>query len=240
MRLERARQSFCQPDGAARLHHEAAKEKPVAEEAIARIAEDNGFPSRQAPKAAREPRRKRRVYTTGRNRQFNLKATAETVERFYKMADERKVPLCELMEQALDVLERAGVLRRAAVRKEESHAIGRRQGQSAAHGTRDLPSSGGGGVRLDARAVKAIFPPPTVCISCHERTTQEALQVRATVCQHQHQRLRVTTAGCVRHDAYRIVPVKIFAGTATTYRERPGRPEDAEAARNDPNGLTMA
>jgi hypothetical protein len=29
------------------------------------------------------------VYTTGGNRQFNIKATAETVERFYKMADEK-------------------------------------------------------------------------------------------------------------------------------------------------------
>jgi hypothetical protein len=84
------------------------KEKPVAEEAIARIAEDNGFPSRQAPKTPKEPRRKRRVYTTGRNRQFNIKATPETVERFYKMADERKVPLCELLELALDALERVG------------------------------------------------------------------------------------------------------------------------------------
>ena len=84
------------------------KEKPVAEEAIARIAEENNFPSRQAPKAPKEPRRKRRVYTTGRNRQFNIKVTSETLERFYKMADERHVPLCELLEEALDALERAG------------------------------------------------------------------------------------------------------------------------------------
>jgi hypothetical protein len=84
------------------------KEKPLAEEAIARIAEENNFPSRQAPRA-REPRRKRRVYTTGRNRQFNIKATSETVERFYKMADERKVALCALLEQALDALEKIGV-----------------------------------------------------------------------------------------------------------------------------------
>jgi hypothetical protein len=82
------------------------KDKPMAEEAITRIAEENNFPSRQALKA-REPRRKRRVYTTGRNRQFNIKATSETVERFYKMADERKVALCALLEQALDALERA-------------------------------------------------------------------------------------------------------------------------------------
>lgn len=85
------------------------KETAVEEATIARIAEQNNFTSRQAPKAAKEPRRKRRVYTTGRNRQFNIKATAETVERFYKMADDRRVPLCELLEQALDALDRAGV-----------------------------------------------------------------------------------------------------------------------------------
>jgi hypothetical protein len=87
------------------------KEGPVAEETIARIAEQNNFPSRQAPKISRELKRKRRVYTTGRNRQFNIKVTAETVERFYKMADERKVALCALLEEALDALERAGVSR---------------------------------------------------------------------------------------------------------------------------------
>jgi len=86
------------------------KDKPPAEEAISRMAEDNNFPSRQAPRVVREPKRKRRVYTTGRNRQFNVKATTETVERFYKMADERKVPLGALLEQALDALDRAGAV----------------------------------------------------------------------------------------------------------------------------------
>jgi hypothetical protein len=86
----------------------AKAEKSVPNETIERIAEENNFPSRQAAKTSKEPRRKRRVYTTGRNRQFNIKATAETIERFYKMADERKVPLCELLEQALDALGQAG------------------------------------------------------------------------------------------------------------------------------------
>jgi hypothetical protein len=85
------------------------KEQQIAEEAMTRIAKDNNFPSRQAPKTAKEPRRKRRVYRTGRNQQFNLKATMETIERFYKMADERKVALGALLEQALDALERARV-----------------------------------------------------------------------------------------------------------------------------------
>lgn len=86
----------------------AKTEKPLPTETMERIAEENNFPSRQAVKMPKEPRRKRRVYTTGRNRQFNIKATAETVERFYKMADERRVPLCELLEQALDALDGAG------------------------------------------------------------------------------------------------------------------------------------
>jgi hypothetical protein len=80
--------------------------KPVEKETIERIAKENNFPSRQPAKPASAPARKRRVYTTGRNRQFNIKATSETVERFYKMADERKIPLCELLEEALDALDR--------------------------------------------------------------------------------------------------------------------------------------
>ena len=85
------------------------KEKPQEQTAaIERIAEENNFTSRQAPKILKEPKRKRRVYTTGRNRQFNIKATSETVDRFYRLADERAVSLCKLLEDALDALERAG------------------------------------------------------------------------------------------------------------------------------------
>lgn len=86
----------------------AKGEKTVPTETIERIAKDNKFPSRQAAKPPKEPRRKRRVYTTGRNQQFNIKATTETIDRFCSMADERKVALCELLEKALDALERAG------------------------------------------------------------------------------------------------------------------------------------
>lgn len=84
------------------------KDNPVAREAIEQIAEDNNFPSRQAPRAPKEPKRKRRVYRTGRNRQLSIKATNETVERFYKLADERKIQLGALLDQALAALERAG------------------------------------------------------------------------------------------------------------------------------------
>jgi hypothetical protein len=83
-------------------------EKRVEEEAIAEVARENNFPSRQAPKAT-PPKRKQRRYRTGRNRHLGIKATEETVERFYKVADARNMPLGEVLRLALDALERAGV-----------------------------------------------------------------------------------------------------------------------------------
>lgn len=82
--------------------------KPVETEVIGRLAEEHNFPSRQPPKAPKEPRRKRRVYRTGRNQQINIKATSETIERFYKMADARRISLSKLFEDALDALESKG------------------------------------------------------------------------------------------------------------------------------------
>jgi hypothetical protein len=86
------------------------KPKPetrVEEAAIAEVARQNNFPSRQAPKSD-VPKRKQRRYRTGRNRHLGIRATAETLDRFYKAADERNVPLGELLRLALDALERAG------------------------------------------------------------------------------------------------------------------------------------
>lgn len=96
----------------------AAKPVPVA--AIEEIAEQAGFPSRKPRAAAKpaavkasapiavEPARAVRRYTTGRNRQINIKATDATIERLYRLADERGVPLGALLDQALDALEASG------------------------------------------------------------------------------------------------------------------------------------
>ncbi len=98
-----------------------AKPVPLAE--IEQIAEDAGFPSRK-PRTAKtaaapaikaappvevvEAPRAIRRYTTGRNRQINIKATSETIDRFYRLADERGVPLGALLDEALDALESEG------------------------------------------------------------------------------------------------------------------------------------
>ena len=84
------------------------KETPVAEEAIARIAEENNFPSRQATKVDKESRRTPRRYRTGRNKQLNIKSTEETSRRLSRIADERGLPLGKILELALDALERVG------------------------------------------------------------------------------------------------------------------------------------
>ena len=100
--------------------------KPVEPAQIERLASEHGFPSRQsapapaAPKTrpaaatpaarapvAAKPTQAVRRYTTGRNRQLNLKASAETIERFYRLADAHQVPLAELFELAVDALETA-------------------------------------------------------------------------------------------------------------------------------------
>lgn len=83
-------------------------EKSVETETITRIAAENNFPSRQAAKAPKTERRKPRIHRTGRNQQFNAKATSETIGKIYKLADDRKVPLGELLRLAVDALERAG------------------------------------------------------------------------------------------------------------------------------------
>jgi hypothetical protein len=85
-----------------------AAQAPVEEAAIEDIARQNNFPSRPANKTPKPERRKQRRYRTGRNQHLGIRATAETVERFYKAADARHVPLGELLRLALDALERAG------------------------------------------------------------------------------------------------------------------------------------
>jgi hypothetical protein len=86
-------------------------DKPVAEETIARIAEENEFHSRQPTRTKKPERRKPRIHRTGRNVQFNTKVSAETHARIYKNADELKVTLGGLLELAMDALEREGVSR---------------------------------------------------------------------------------------------------------------------------------
>ena len=43
--------------------------------------------------------------------------------------------------------------------------------------------------------------------------------------------------GIEQAEAYQLIPLKVFCGGAMSYGEKTGAAEDAEAARNDPNGF---
>lgn len=73
-------------------------------EEIRQASEANNFPSR-SPEPTKRPQVPQRRRRTGRNVQFNIKATAETIARFTALADKRNVPFGELLEQLLDAIE---------------------------------------------------------------------------------------------------------------------------------------
>jgi len=87
----------------------AAPKKPKVEAAAIReVSEANNFPSRAASKEKTPnpaaPQRRRR---TGRNVQFNIKATPETIARFTALADQQGWVFGETLDRALDALERS-------------------------------------------------------------------------------------------------------------------------------------
>lgn len=89
----------------------APAKAPVADrQAIREVAEKRGFGSREpapsAPAQPETPRRTQRRHVTGRNRQLNVKATVETIERFYALADGQGWVLGEALEHAVAALER--------------------------------------------------------------------------------------------------------------------------------------
>jgi hypothetical protein len=82
------------------------KSAPMAEQVKA-VAEEARFRSREPallppPIPKRIPRR----YRTGRNVQFNLKASQDTVDAFYAISDSKGWVLGETLEHALAALQR--------------------------------------------------------------------------------------------------------------------------------------
>jgi hypothetical protein len=84
-----------------------AKTLPSKEQVKA-ISEAAHFPSREVPKpkAATQGRRKPRIHRTGRNVQFNAKASQTTIDRFYALCDLKGWVLGYTLERAVDALER--------------------------------------------------------------------------------------------------------------------------------------
>jgi hypothetical protein len=72
------------------------------QEAIRRLSEASGFPSREPDRVVSYRPVVRRVWRTGRNLQLSIKVTADTLARFNALADKRGVPFGELVKQLLD------------------------------------------------------------------------------------------------------------------------------------------
>ena len=76
-----------------------------APEQVKAVAEEANFRSREAtshPKT--ESKRPRRQHRTGRNIQFNVKASQETLDTFYTVSDRQGWVLGETLEHALAAL----------------------------------------------------------------------------------------------------------------------------------------
>jgi hypothetical protein len=85
----------------------AAPKKPKIEAAIIReVSEANNFPSRAVSKPQKIKPAVQRRRRTGRNVQFNIKASAETVRRFVAISDAYGWPSGLTMEHAIGALEK--------------------------------------------------------------------------------------------------------------------------------------
>ena len=85
------------------------KSEPITNEnlLIDRISEENNFPSRQPLRKDSVSIKQQRRYRTGRNQQINIKATEQTINKLYHLADIENVPLGELLERALNLYEKS-------------------------------------------------------------------------------------------------------------------------------------
>ena len=83
----------------------AANSEAVPVAHLRAIAEASQFPSREPPKGS-PSRRPPRLHRTGRTMQFNCRATRETVEALYTIADRQQWMVSETLEHALAALRR--------------------------------------------------------------------------------------------------------------------------------------
>lgn len=95
--------------------------KPKTDRAVIdQVAEANGFPSRQPAKSAtldaqqaapdqtaEKPQLPSRRRTTGRSEQVNIKTTFAAKKRLMEISVERDMPLGEILEMALEALEKS-------------------------------------------------------------------------------------------------------------------------------------
>jgi hypothetical protein len=82
------------------------KPQPAApKEAVEKVSKAASFKSRE-PVEPKVTRREARLYRTGRNAQFNIKADPEIVNEFYRITEAQGWVLGETLENAVNALKR--------------------------------------------------------------------------------------------------------------------------------------
>jgi hypothetical protein len=79
---------------------------PLPDEAIAAVAARNGFPAAAADVTVAEASLRRRRQPTGRDHQFNVRLRRDTLDFIYAQANERNIPVAQVIEEATDALRR--------------------------------------------------------------------------------------------------------------------------------------
>ena len=74
----------------------------LPQEDIAAVAARNGFPTLAPPLADASPRRRRQP--TGRDHQFNVRLRRDTLDFIYAEANERNIPVAQVIEEASEAL----------------------------------------------------------------------------------------------------------------------------------------
>ena len=79
----------------------------LPQEAIAAVAARNGFPA-AAPSARtmEDSGLRRRRQPTGRDHQFNVRLRRDTLDFIYAQANERNIPVAQVIEEATEALRR--------------------------------------------------------------------------------------------------------------------------------------
>jgi hypothetical protein len=80
----------------------------VDETAIAAVAARNGFPMARVRETTSnptaEPQARRRRQLTGRDHQFNVRLRRDTLDFIYAVANERNIPVAQVIEEATEAL----------------------------------------------------------------------------------------------------------------------------------------
>lgn len=85
-----------------------AAPEPIPQEAIAAVAAQNGFPpvvtSTPSASVAESVSRRRQRQPTGRDHQFNVRLRKDTLDFIYAQANERNIPIAQVVEEAMEAL----------------------------------------------------------------------------------------------------------------------------------------